>query len=96
MTATTSNRQDKWLAGDRRRTPRLIASVYGSWVAKYAGGPYIDVYHTSRAYPLDVINVWDYGTEAPTIPFNVKAVHAELLAWLADNRKSFEDNLRWL
>jgi len=65
--------------------PAPIEATEGDWTARYHGGAYIDIFHAEwPSYALDCINVWDYVTDTPTIPFTAEAVHGKLLGWIAD------------
>ena len=68
---------------------RIVVS-HGDWRAVYHGGAYIDVHHASKPdYALDCINVWDYEAGEATIPFERRAVRAELLAWARESGDDF-------
>lgn len=55
------------------------------WVATYHGGAYIDVSHKSNPdVAIDAINVWDYATDTPTIPFTDDAIIAAVDEWEAE------------
>lgn len=56
------------------------------WIAVYCGGAYIDVFHESHPeHALDCINVYDYAEGAPTIPFERRAIAAELKEWIDES-----------
>ncbi len=59
----------------------------------YHGGAYIDLsFGDGRAF--DVINVWDYATDKPTIPFTSDAVRQEMLEWREAAGESLDHDLR--
>jgi len=55
----------------------------------YHGGPYIDLHFGSDPAAFDVINVWDYATDKPTIRNTPSAVRAALIEW----RQGYGDSL---
>ncbi len=73
-----------------------LVSRCGPWKATYEGGPYIEVWHWSKDYPLDVINVYDYAEGAPTIPFEQSAVRRELKHWVNEVGQDYLRELPYL
>lgn len=48
----------------------------------WSGGPYVEVHVNNRQ--VHSLNVWDYSTGAPRIPFTGHALRGEVWQWLAD------------
>lgn len=56
------------------------------WIATYGGGAYIDIHHASDPdTAVDAINVWNYATDAPTIPLTADAIIAKVSEWEAES-----------
>lgn len=95
MTTISSTPRTTWkpdAAG--RRTPRILKAHASPWRAEWTeGGPYIDVYHDTKPYPIDVINVWDYDAGVPSIPPVRSAVRVALFVWIKDNAEDYANNL---
>lgn len=51
---------------------------------RYQGGNYINLFRPGKEYPLDAINVWDYGTDAPSITNTRSAVWTAMKEWVAN------------
>jgi hypothetical protein len=72
-------------------------------VGTYEGGAYIDLHFDSASAPaFDVINVWDYRADAPTIPNTSAAVKAEMIEWrdeagdsLAHDLVNYRESIRY-
>lgn len=71
-----------------RATVATITAAGYSIRGTYHGGAYIDL-SFGAGEPFDVINVWDYATDRPTIPKTKHAVFQELREW----RKAAGDSL---
>lgn len=56
--------------------------------ATWEGGAYVDLrfgdYATFGETPTEVINVWDYETDSPSVPFTQPALAMVLRQWVAD------------
>lgn len=73
-----------------------LVSRQGPWKATYEGGPYIEVWHESKSYPLDVINVYDYAKGEPEIAFEQSAVRRELRHWINEVGDDYINELPYL
>ena len=64
------------------------------WVATYHGGAYIEISHeTAVDDAIDVINVWDYEHDVPTIPFTDDAISDRLAEWVAECGRDYAINV---
>ena len=52
--------------------------------AEWGGGEYISLTMPESLKPSEVINIWDYGTSAPSIPFTRLALLTTLEEWCED------------
>jgi hypothetical protein len=67
-------------------TKVITITTDDGWIATYGGGPYIDIHHKSNPETaIDCVNVWNYATDAPTIPLTVDAVIDKVTEWEAEN-----------
>ena len=66
----------------------IVVRSHG-WVANYSGGPYIDVGRSADS-AVDCINVWDYVTDTPTIPYTRNAVFVALRRWVRESAEDYE------
>ena len=62
-----------------------------SFDATWEGGAYIDVRFGGTPTPTEVINVWDYETDKPYIPFTQNALHKALKRWVFEQDNEAED-----
>jgi hypothetical protein len=64
---------------------KVSTNVHGrKIVAKYYGGPYIDLLGLSRSGHMEAfecVNVWDYEKGQPTIEFSHNAVRGAIREW---------------
>jgi hypothetical protein len=58
----------------------------------YHGGAYIDL-HFGDDRAFDVINVWDYSADKPTIENTADAVRQQIREWISDAGDSLAYNL---
>lgn len=66
----------------------MATETYSSsgYTFQWKGGEYIDVFMDGGEYPLDCINVWDYGLSEATITSRVSFIQ-ECEDWLDDNEE---------
>ena len=64
-----------------RATRATIHAGGYSIVGTYHGGAYIDLSLDGGRSAFDVINVWDYAADRPTIPNTAAAVRAAMRDW---------------
>lgn len=67
-----------------RLTIRDSAGTEVTIRAEWGGGAYVDLYARNMKYPGEVINVWDYETDEPAIPFTQSSLRMALKRWVAD------------
>ena len=67
--------------GERTRSIAQMTMGGRSITGTYEGGAYIDLYFTGSEVAFDVINVWDYATDKPTIENTHSAVREEMQEW---------------
>ena len=61
----------------------ITVTTLAGWVGTYHGGPYIEIAHeTALDEIVDVVNVWDYALDVPTIMFTAKAVTRKVEEWV--------------
>lgn len=82
-----------------RRQVRRRGRVVGTVLAQWQGGPYIDLTFSpetdSKAHiapqPTEVINVWDYETSAPEIPFEQRYLAIVVEDWMKDQDEEWPE-----
>ena len=80
------------MARDKVSRGSIIAAGY-TIRGEYHGGAYIDLsFGDGEAF--DVINVWDYATDKPTIPNTPLAVRRAMLEWRCAAGDSLAHDLR--
>lgn len=78
---------------------RIDDAKTGPWRASWNGGPYIDIKRPgSRLMALDVVNVWDYETNAlrEDCPYTSKTLRRELKAWIVECGEDTARNEQYL
>lgn len=54
---------------------------------EWSGGEYIDVSNKNHTEPHDIINVWDYKNDKPTIERSFEGFRAKIEEWLDEQDK---------
>ena len=58
--------------------------------AVWEGGPYIHLYPEGSDDPTQIVNVWDYQNDKPTIERTAKAVAERVREWLWEMERGIE------
>lgn len=67
-----------------------LETAAGTLRAVWSGGTYINLYEGDDDTVRDVINVWDFATDQPTIPINAEAMARHVRAWFWEMERGIE------
>lgn len=77
------------------KTTKVMVVVNGTPIhGTYEGGAYIDLSFEAHGDAFDVINVFDYATDKPTIENTSAAVRQEIREWAEAAGESLDHDLR--
>jgi hypothetical protein len=65
---------DRWTPG--------TTTTHDGWTFRRASGPYIEITPPGCTNAVEVINVWNYATDEPTIPNTIEAQAETARRWL--------------
>lgn len=65
-------------------------SNFGRIRAVWQGGPYIHLYPEGSDEATQIVNVWDYSNDKPTIEKSAKAMAARVREWLWEMERGIE------
>lgn len=67
-----------------------LESNFGRIRAVWEGGAYVHLYPEGSGSPTQIVNVWDYQNDKPTIERNANAMARHVREWLWEMERGIE------